>query len=107
MDATSEHTLIARCRQGDEGAFRELVDLVQARLMDEEGRPDPRWAGPAIGAGTVNAFIRRLYGAVPHVQHLIRADVPDSERHRVVLEPYGYHWYRMGGLGYLHEREMV
>lgn len=26
MDATSEHTLIARCRQGDEGAFRELVD---------------------------------------------------------------------------------
>ena len=57
-----------------------------ATPMDEEGRPDPRWAGPAIGAGTVNAFIRRLYGAVPHVQHLIRADVPDSERHRVVLE---------------------
>ena len=26
MDRTSEHTLIARCRQGDEGAFRELVD---------------------------------------------------------------------------------
>ncbi len=67
-------------------SFRELVDLVQARLMDEDGRPDPRWAGPAIGAGTVNAFIRRLYGAVPHVQHLIRADVPDPERHRVVLE---------------------
>ena len=54
--------------------------------MDEDGRPDPRWAGPAIGAGTVNAFIRRLYGAVPHVQHLIRADVPDPERHRVALE---------------------
>jgi hypothetical protein len=67
-------------------SFRELVDLVQVRLMDEEGRPDPRWAGPAIGAGTVNAFIRRLYGAVPHVQHLIRADVPDPDRHRVVLE---------------------
>jgi DNA helicase HerA-like ATPase len=67
-------------------SFRDLVDLVQARLMDEAGRPDPHWAGPAIGAGTVNAFIRRLYGAVPHVQHLIRADVPDPERHRVVLE---------------------
>jgi DNA helicase HerA-like ATPase len=67
-------------------SFRELVELVQGRLLDQEGRPDPRWAGPAIGAGTVNAFIRRLYGAVPHVQHLIRADVPDPERHRVVLE---------------------
>jgi hypothetical protein len=21
-----------------------------------------------------------------------------------VMEPYGYHWYRMGGLGYLLER---
>ncbi|MEY4548087.1 MAG: hypothetical protein RL685_4282 [Pseudomonadota bacterium] len=28
-------------------------------------------------------------------------------RHRVVMEPYGYHWYRMGGLGYVHERETV
>ena len=26
-------------------------------------------------------------------------------RHRVVMEPYGYHWYRIGGLGYLLERE--
>jgi maltose alpha-D-glucosyltransferase/alpha-amylase len=28
-------------------------------------------------------------------------------RHRVVMEPYGYHWYRMGGLGYLLERESM
>jgi DNA helicase HerA-like ATPase len=66
--------------------FPDLVDLIQRRLFDEESRPDPRWAGPAIGGGTVNAFIRRLYGAVPHLRHLIRADVPDPERHRVVLE---------------------
>jgi maltose alpha-D-glucosyltransferase/alpha-amylase len=26
-------------------------------------------------------------------------------RHRVVLEPYGYLWYRMGGLGYLLDRQ--
>jgi len=26
-------------------------------------------------------------------------------RHRVVMEPYGYHWYRLGGLGYLLERQ--
>jgi maltose alpha-D-glucosyltransferase/alpha-amylase len=25
-------------------------------------------------------------------------------RHRIVMEPYGYHWYRMGGLGYLLDR---
>jgi maltose alpha-D-glucosyltransferase/alpha-amylase len=25
-------------------------------------------------------------------------------RHNIVMEPYGYHWYRMGGLGYLLDR---
>jgi len=24
--------------------------------------------------------------------------------HTIVMEPYGYHWYRVGGLGYLLER---
>jgi maltose alpha-D-glucosyltransferase/alpha-amylase len=24
--------------------------------------------------------------------------------HRIVMEPYGYHWYRAGGLGYLLDR---
>jgi len=28
-------------------------------------------------------------------------------RHRIVMEPYGYHWYRMGGLGYLFDRTDV
>ena len=28
-------------------------------------------------------------------------------RHRVLLEPYGYRWYRVGGLGYLLERSEV
>jgi maltose alpha-D-glucosyltransferase/alpha-amylase len=28
-------------------------------------------------------------------------------RHRIVMEPYGYHWYRMGGLGYLLDRSSV
>lgn len=42
MDETSEHQLVARCREGDEQAFRELVDrykglvyaLVARRLSD-------------------------------------------------------------------------
>jgi maltose alpha-D-glucosyltransferase/alpha-amylase len=25
-------------------------------------------------------------------------------RHHIVMEPYGYHWYRLGGLGYLLDR---
>ncbi|HEU0034778.1 MAG TPA: alpha-amylase family protein [Kofleriaceae bacterium] len=25
-------------------------------------------------------------------------------RHKIVMEPYGYHWYRVGGLGYLLDR---
>lgn len=33
MDATSEHTLIARCRQGEEGAFRELVDAYKGLVF--------------------------------------------------------------------------
>jgi len=27
--------------------------------------------------------------------------------HRIVMEPYGYHWYRAGGLGYLLERTSI
>jgi maltose alpha-D-glucosyltransferase/alpha-amylase len=31
----------------------------------------------------------------------------ESGKHRVVLEGYGYRWYRVGGLGYLLERSQV
>lgn len=65
--------------------FRDLVDLVEDRLLSE-GEEDQAWAGRAIGGGTVNAFIRRLWGAVDHVEHLIRADVPNPERHRVAFD---------------------
>ena len=36
-----------------------------------------------MGQGTVNAFTRRLYGAVTHLEHLIRGDIPNAERHSV------------------------
>jgi DNA helicase HerA-like ATPase len=45
----------------------------------------PYWAGRAIGAGTVGAFVRRLQGSVRHVEHLIRGDVPNAEKHKVAL----------------------
>jgi DNA helicase HerA-like ATPase len=66
--------------------FRQLVELVAARLNLDDGPQKTRWAGPAIGQGTVNAFLRRLYSALPHVGHLIRGDVPRAERHRVQIE---------------------
>ena len=41
---------------------------------------------PPVLIATVNAFLRRLHGARPHVRHLVRADVPRPEAHRVDLE---------------------
>lgn len=62
--------------------FRQLVDLIVQML--QEG--DEGWAGPVIGLGTINAFVRRLIHAVKPLERLIRGDVPDAEKHRVRLE---------------------
>jgi hypothetical protein len=64
--------------------FRELADLVTERVQSEEHRN--RWAGPAIGTGTINAFVRRLQASVRHLGRLIRSDVADPERHRINLQ---------------------
>ena len=91
------HNVAARLEQavpaGDGGVnvdgqvvrtFRDLVELIELKV-DPDG-PD-QWAGRAIGSGTINAFVRRLYGAVDHVQHLVRADVPEAGRARRRLRP--------------------
>ena len=64
--------------------FRRLVELIVERVDDDLTRFD--WAGRSIGQGTVNAFIRRLLSSVRHVEHLVRGDVPNAERHRVDLD---------------------
>lgn len=64
--------------------FRDLVDLVTDRVQDDDTRRD--WAGPAIGIGTVNAFVRRLQGSVRHIERLVRADVPNPEKHSIRLD---------------------
>jgi uncharacterized protein len=102
-DDRAQYTLVvqnvtARLKQAEpagEGAVRidgevvrtfpELVDLIGARLDPDELDYD-KWAGRAIGQGTVNAFVRRLHGAVRHVEHLIRSDVPKPERHQIDLD---------------------
>ena len=64
--------------------FRDLADLITRKVQDDDTRYD--WAGPAIGIGTVNAFVRRLQGVIRHVEHLIRGDLPNVERHRIDLQ---------------------
>jgi hypothetical protein len=78
--------------------FRELADLITMRVQDEDERY--QWAGPAIGTGTINAFVRRLQGAVRHVEGLIRADLPNPGRHRVALD----HQVTVVDLHNLHDR---
>jgi hypothetical protein len=63
--------------------FRELCEAISDEL---EADPDG-WAGRSIGGGTIGAFIRRLYSAIPHVSRVIRADLPGAadRPHRVTL----------------------
>jgi len=56
--------------------YDELVDFVIDRVNDEGARA--QWAGPATGAGTVNAFVRRLRSSLRALRPLIRADLPDA-----------------------------
>ena len=72
----------AVCIDGDTArTFRELVDIISTRVQDEDEAD--RWAGRAIGAGTINAFVRRLHGSIRHLDRLIRADQPDGAAHLV------------------------
>lgn len=64
--------------------FSALVDLITRKVQDElDGHA---WAGPAIGSGTVNAFVRRLHGTKRHIDRLIRGDVPNAAEHKVELQ---------------------
>ncbi len=65
-------------------SFRQLVDLIDDRLNDDLTVTE--WAGRAIGSGTVGAFVRRLFGSVDHLDHLVRADVERRSSHPVDLD---------------------
>ncbi|MBW3576879.1 MAG: ATP-binding protein [Actinobacteria bacterium] len=90
------HNVMARLKEaaptGDGGVtidgvtvrtFRALVDVIRDRAEDDDPVVRERWAGRAIGQGTVHAFVRRLYATQRHVEHLIRGDVAHPERHRI------------------------
>jgi len=91
------HNVTARLRRdgaphGHDGAwvvegavlrtYEQLVEFVVDRVTDDASAP--QWAGRAVGAGTVNAFVRRLESSVRRLRALIRADLPARGRnHRI------------------------
>lgn len=61
--------------------YRELVDLILEKVGDDHERHE--WAGAATGTGTVNAFVRRLLSSQRALDRLVRADVPERQRHLI------------------------
>jgi DNA helicase HerA-like ATPase len=67
---------------GVDATLRTFGELCEAIRTNLEADPD-HWAGRAISAGTVNAFVRRLFSSVSHLKRLVRADVPGADGHRI------------------------
>lgn len=61
--------------------YASLVELIIDRLNDDTTRAD--WAGPVTGAGTINAFVRRLRSSLKALGPILRGDLPDTGRRRV------------------------
>ncbi|MPZ26992.1 MAG: ATP-binding protein [Micromonosporaceae bacterium] len=61
--------------------YPDLVDHLVELLSDEETRG--RWAGSALGLGTVNAFSRRLIASKRDLARLIRGDLATRAPHTV------------------------
>jgi DNA helicase HerA-like ATPase len=57
----------------------DLVDFICEKVSD--GTPD--WSGPAVGMGTVNAFVRRLRSSQRHLTPIIRGDLTTVTDHPV------------------------
>ena len=64
--------------------YEQLVDFVVEQLSDDATRGS--WAGPAIGPGTANAFIRRLISSVRPLREILRGDLPKSDGRTVSTE---------------------
>lgn len=59
----------------------DLVDFICDKVTDDVTRAD--WAGPAIGLGTVNAFVRRLRSSQRPLGPLLRGDLSTVTDHPV------------------------
>jgi hypothetical protein len=61
--------------------YAELIDVICDRVSDEDTRAE--WAGPAIGTGTVNAFVRRLRSSERSLGILVRGDLTLADNRRL------------------------
>jgi len=64
--------------------YEELADVIAARLADDATRAD--WAGPVTGAGTINAFVRRLRSSLRPLRAIIRGDLSGTGRRQISTE---------------------
>jgi DNA helicase HerA-like ATPase len=71
-------------------SYDDLVEVISDRLTDDATRAE--WAGPVTGAGTINAFVRRLRSSLKSLGQIIRADLPrprgtaiSTEHHQVTV----------------------
>ena len=94
---------------GDDGAvviegltlrtYEELIEFVRAKVTDDVARPE--WAGPVVGIGTVNAFLRRLQSSLRPLRPIIRADLTGSPNRQISTSN---HQVTVVDLHNLHER---
>ncbi|WP_405474904.1 ATP-binding protein [Streptomyces sp. NBC_00009] len=56
--------------------WAEMIDFISRKVTDDGTRAE--WAGPAIGLGTVNAFVRRLRSSQRPLGPLLRGDLNTS-----------------------------
>ncbi|MCT9934561.1 ATP-binding protein [Planotetraspora sp. A-T 1434] len=61
--------------------FADLVDFVDDQLTGDGTRAT--WAGAQVPLGTVNAFLRRLRGAVRALSPIVRGDLPPDRGHSI------------------------
>jgi hypothetical protein len=63
------------------GGYADLVDFIVAELSEDDTRA--KWAGSAVGLGTVNAFARRLIASKKDLSRLVRGDLPTRRAHAI------------------------
>jgi DNA helicase HerA-like ATPase len=82
-DATKLDSGAVRIEGTTCSTFAELMEFIGDRVLDEA---DDSWRGRMIGTGTTGAFVRRIHGSVRHLEHLVRGDVPNPDRHRIARD---------------------
>jgi hypothetical protein len=68
-------------------SFQDFVEVLESHLDPPSGEPDVRWSG-RVQAGTVSAFMRRLWAALQRMGQLVRAGKSrrvDRQRARVTV----------------------